>query len=149
MILPSTPAEVVAVVACLRTGGAGAGRVFPREVPMSRIAQDALAALFLSLDDERRALVQRLTRLVLELSLTDDEREQYVAGFILHAVDAQNREHVVGGRARILPLGTPRNDVVGEPEEPLRMTTDEVVRELVRPSRPPSFPPPRKASGQN
>ncbi len=93
--------------------------------------------------------MQRLTRLVLELNLTDDEREQYVAGFILHAVDAQNREHVVGVRARNFPRASPHNDVSCEPDEPLRMTTDEVVRELVRPSRPPSFPPPRKVSGQN
>jgi hypothetical protein len=116
---------------------------------MSRIAQDALAALFLSLDDERRKLVQRLTSLVLKLNLTADEREQFVAGFILHAVDAQNRERGRRASARTLPRGAPDNDVEGEGDAQLRMTNDEVVRELVRSSRPPPNMPPRKVAGQN
>jgi len=113
---------------------------------MTRIAQDALATLFLTLDDERRKLVQRLTRLVLELNLTPEEREQYVAGFILHAVEAQHRDRIALGRARTSSAPPPVNDVGEPPPEPIRMAADDVVRELVRPSSP---PPPRKVSGGN
>lgn len=117
---------------------------------MTRIAHDALATLFLSLDDERRTLVQRLTRLVLELNLTEEEREQYVAGFILHAVEAQKRDGLAFGRARISSAPPPENDVATPPSEPIRMAADDVVRELVRPSQAPPRPSkPRRAAGEN
>ena len=112
---------------------------------MTRIAQDALATLFFTLDDERRKLVQRLTRLVLELNLTPEEREQYVAGFILHEVEAQNRDRIALGRARTSSAPPPGNDVAEPPPEPIRMAADDVVRELVRASE----PPPRKVAGGN
>jgi hypothetical protein len=115
---------------------------------MTRIAQDALATLFLSLDDERRKLVQRLTRLVLELNLTDDEREQYVAGFILHAVEAQRRERIQFAGVTAPPSVPPDNDVATPPPEPIRMKADDVVRELVRTTPPPPSKP-RRASGEN
>lgn len=109
---------------------------------MPRIAQEALAALFLSLDDDRRVLVQQLTRLVLALDVPEDEREQHVAGFILHAVDAQNRERARRSAASsVVASVTPQNDV----EPPVRMAPEEVVRALVRPSE----PPPRKVAGGN
>ncbi len=114
---------------------------------MSRIAQDVLATLFFSLDDERRALVRRLTRTILELPLSTEEREDYVAGFILHAVEAQARAATWKSPSSAPPR-TADNDVATPEPEPIRMATADVVRALVH-STPPSSSKVPKASGQN
>jgi hypothetical protein len=113
---------------------------------MSRIAHDVLAALFLSLEPDSRELVRTLTRHVLRLPLTVEEREDYVAGFILHAVDAQAGSRPPGAAFRDVRDGSSRETF---PESSVRMAAADVVRELVHSTPPPAVWPNRRASGEN
>ena len=112
---------------------------------MSRIAQEVLTTLFMSLDDEAQDLVRTLTRNILRLPLTPEEREDYVAGFILHAVDAQTKRR----RSSFPPRDPAHTTENGAPLPPLHMATADVVRELVHSTPPPDLWHLRKASGEN
>jgi hypothetical protein len=114
---------------------------------MSRIAQEVLTTLFMSLEPDAQDLVRTLTRNILRLPLTPEERDDYVAGFILHAVDAQTKPRRASSPPRDAAPAHTTED--GHAAPPIHMATADVVRELVHSTPPPDLWHLRKASGEN
>ena len=116
---------------------------------MSHIAQDVLAAVFNSLTPEFRDIVRALTKSLLRLPMAQEEREGYVAGFILHAAEAQAKARNTERESGILPVGAVERRDSQIPLDPIVMRAGDAVHELVRSEPPPPSVPRGRASGEN
>ena len=116
---------------------------------MSHIAQDVLAAVFNSLTPEFRDIVRALTKSLLRLPMAQEEREGYVAGFILHAAEAQAKARNTERESGILPVCEVERRDSQIPLDPIVMRAGDAVHELVRSEPPPPSVPRGRASGEN